>query len=149
MIQRIQSLYLLLAAVFVVLIGILKISTISNETQTADLFYWSLIGSEGTGAWVLTVTVPLAIIFFVFTISQYKNRLLQVKLTKINYLMLAGIVVGIYLVTTGVIDGMQEGATQKRGVAYYLPLAALVLNFLASRAIMKDEKLIKSVDRLR
>ena len=149
MIQRIQSLYLFLAAIFVALIGILKISTISNETQTADLFYWSILGSEGAGAWVLTVTVPLAMILFLFTIFQYKNRILQLKLSKLIYLLLAGIVIGIYLTTSSVIDGMQEGAIQVRGVAYYLPLSALVLNFLASRAIMKDESLIKSIDRLR
>ena len=149
MIQRIQSFYLFLAAIFVALIAVLKISTISDENQTADLFYWSILGSEGAGAWVLTVTVPLAMILFLVTIFQYKNRILQLKLSKLIYLLLAGIVTGIYLSTSSVLDGMQEGAIQVRGVAYYLPLVALVLNFLASRSIMKDERLIKSVDRLR
>ena len=149
MIQRIQSIYLFLAAIFVSLIAILKISTISDQNQTEDLFYWSILGSEGAGAWVLTVTVPLAMILFLFTILQYKNRILQLRLSKLIYLLLAGIVIGIYLSTSSVLDGMQEGAIQIRGVAYYLPLGALVLNFLASRSIMKDERLIKSLDRLR
>ena len=149
MIQRIQSFYLFLAAIFVALIMIFKISTISDQNQTADLFYWSILGSEGAGAWILTVTVPLAMILFLFTIFQYKNRILQLKLSKLIYLLLAGIVTGIYLSTSSVLDEMQEGVIQVRGVAYYLPLAALALNFLASRSIMKDERLIKSVDRLR
>lgn len=149
MIQRVQSLYLLLASMVIILVGVLKIATISNAEQSADIYYWSILGSEGTGAWVLTFTVPLAALSFILTISQYKNRILQLKLSKLNYLLLAGVVIGIYLTTGSVVDSIGEGALQTRGMASYLPLGGLALNFLAIRAIMKDEKLIKSVDRLR
>lgn len=149
MIQRIQSLYLLLAAILVVLMGILNLATISNGETSVELFYWAVLGGEGAGVWLLTFSIPLTVVFFLFTIFQYKNRMLQLKLGRLNYLLLAAVVVGIYLTTSGIVDQMGEGAIQTRGVASYLPLGALILNFLAIRAITKDEKLVSSVDRLR
>ncbi|NNE55381.1 MAG: DUF4293 family protein [Flavobacteriales bacterium] len=65
-------------------------------------------------------------------------------------MLLARVVVGIYLYTESAINGCFDGEPQMtRGIAAYLPLIGLVCNFLAYRAILKDERLVRSVDRLR
>jgi hypothetical protein len=37
----------------------------------------------------------------------------------------------------------------ERGVGFYLPLLALILNFSANRLIRNDEQLVRSMDRIR
>ncbi|MFT4660043.1 MAG: peptidoglycan/LPS O-acetylase OafA/YrhL [Patiriisocius sp.] len=80
-------------------------------------------------------------------IFMFKKRNMQVLLGRLNYLLILGLIVVLYLN----IDKLNESlsTTIEYGVGLYLPVAALAFNFLANRAIKKDEDLVKSLDRLR
>ena len=84
-----------------------------------------------------------------YTIFQYKKRLLQIKLGAVNaFIIMAFVATATYFIYTG----ENQIGFESRGVfhvGYFLPLAALLLNSLANRFIRKDEKLVRSVDRIR
>lgn len=149
MIQRIQSIFLLLAA------GALGgqfafpyLQTPADNparslTALADgvlnpLDNPGLLGLTGLGA-----LISLAAIFL------FKNRSLQMRLA----LVAAGIGI-MLLVLLGItvkntLDATPQGGSIEYTLGLGLPVLALLFNWLAARAIRKDEALVRSMDRLR
>lgn len=95
---------------------------------------------------ILALVIALVAMYSIF---QYKNRLLQIKLgALISFLLLAIMITMIYFV----MQGEKMILPNQRGEylwAFYLPMAALLFNFLANRFIRRDEKLVRSADRIR
>jgi len=125
MIQRIQSLYFVFA--FFLLSGLLYYSILWNEASWISknhLFY-------------LNPTLVLLSVFL------FKKRILQARLCLLS-IVIQLVLVGYYGVQLFV------------GVAYLLTyfvfgvsLVSILLLFLARSAILKDEALVRSVDRIR
>ncbi|MGH1385877.1 DUF4293 domain-containing protein [Kordia sp.] len=137
MIQRIQSLYMLLvAAIAGGLTFVFSLYTLEDKVEVFakdDPLYLGLF----------MASAALALI----TIFLFKNRKLQFVLNRFNilfHLILLGIFVYRMLSVSGEIDKISE-----KGIGVVLPLISIVLLVLANRAIKKDEDLVKSVDRLR
>lgn len=142
MIQRIQSIFLLLAsgACF----GLLGLPLAETEQPLAQGFFtdadfdildhWSLLALF-IGAGVLL----LAAIFL------YKNRPVQMKIALVSILLVVGgaIAGGVLLGQSPAVDQAQPDL----GIA--LPVLAILFSLLARRGINKDEKLVRSADRLR
>lgn len=85
----------------------------------------------------------------IYEITQFKNRLLQLKLGALNSLFMgATLVLMIWFINQneGVVNSSAKGAFL---VAFYFPAAAMICNILANRFIRKDEKLVRSADRMR
>ena len=147
MIQRIQSLYLLLVtcALTVSLCLPLGYFYIFDEEQVFKAT--GLLTSYGLhSTWGLFVLLLLVAIVSFFTIFLYKNRMLQIRLTIFSTLL----VIGFYIVFIVFYIILKQGTTSFRvGWALCLPLVGLVLNILAIRAIGKDEVLVRAADRLR
>jgi len=164
MIQRIQTLFLAIALIAIVLMFFYPISSITEFTQIhdefleTDYFELSVMGIEDPSPDSIPqinqlVHIPVLIltsvifIIIVYSISQYKNRRQQMLLLKIsifiNIIMVAGIFLNFPKVFTSATINVEPG------IGAYLPLISLVFLVLANRYILKDEKLIKSVDRLR
>lgn len=160
MIQRIQTIWLVLAIVAVVLclcnpIGVFRAA---DGTPLATLYnLWLSVDFAGNISHVVMPWVAMfALLAFVatlltFSIFLYKKRALQMRI--VNFSML--ILVGYYLsaIAMVVIFNQQQGLQTWTGFrpAFWmgLPLVALILSYMAFRAILKDEMLIKSLDRLR
>ena len=158
MIQRIQSIYLLLAAVLTGLTTFFDLALFKLEENV--LFSYSIykiVPQDGSeiiipGNWIpqiirLSATFVLSFII----IFKYKNRKLQLKLGAINYLLLATFIISTYISImnlTKIVD-MGEEIKTIYYIGFYLPIAAVTFQFLANRAIKKDEDLVKSVERLR
>jgi len=157
MLQRIQSVYLLLA---ILCLGAMFFFPIAQGGEV-------LFDTEGVHAIVsdgastvqsIKSILPFQIGFIVigligllvFTILQYRHRGRQMIFCRIGYLLILGLVVLIYMTIADVMKqtGMAEAAV-KYDVSTYLPVVALVFLFLANRAIRKDEEMVKSLDRLR
>ncbi len=82
----------------------------------------------------------------VASIALFKNRSLQMRLSLLSsFALLAALAFGIMLFV------MDRPAATGTSIALgaFLPLAALLLLLLAYRFIKKDEKLVRSMDRLR
>ena len=149
MVQRIQSLYLLLSGVCMALV--LKFP-FANFAKIGSFDAWGHHLSEGVTADSLLpfpayYLVLGLILLTLIAIFMFKNRKIQILLGRLNYLLILGLIVVLYLN----IDKLNESlnSTIEYGVGLYLPVAALAFNFLANRAIKKDQDLIKSLDRLR
>ena len=127
MIQRIQSLYLLICT-------ILPIVFIWFIYQN-DLGVIILALPDNFDI-ILTLNVLTSIISFV-TIFYYKRRKTQFVLCRLNILLNFSILACFYFVM-GVF-----------GIVNLIPIICIFLLVAANRAIKKDEDLIKSMDRIR
>ena len=108
------------------------------------------LGIELNGAyestWGLFCILLLSTIVAVATIFLYKNRMLQIRMTIFNSLLL----VGYYIAFLAFYFALKNDANMFRvGWALCLPLVSIILNILAVRAIGRDEVMVKAADRLR
>jgi len=141
MIQRIQSVWLFLASVFSSVtfrfpfyIGDWERDTTPDPVEL----------NATTTTWFTIVTVVVGLLAFL-TIFLFANRRLQLRLCYLGILATL-ILLGLYIfeMTTNYLPG--RGAIALWCIFYF---AILVCFILAVRGITKDEKLIKSMDRLR
>jgi uncharacterized YccA/Bax inhibitor family protein len=99
-----------------------------------------------------TISGGLALIgafIAVVEIFKYKNRLTQIKLGMLNSLVMVASL--LLLVILSYFD-QKELMPTIQGIyepGLFLPAAALIFNSLANRFIRKDEKLVRSIDRIR
>ena len=135
MLQRIQSLYLLIAAICS---GILSSST---YLVISDGITYGIIDSLAyvflfIGSALLSLT----------SIFLYKSRQTQFVLGRLN-IILNFILLGLFVYRLLNLPG--ETANSEKGIGLLHPIFSIVLLALANKAIKKDESLVKSVDRLR
>ncbi len=154
MIQRIQTIYLALAAIclsltlFLPLFGYITGDSLS---QAVSVYSVSNLNSgestEAAGRIGLLILIPLTVVIILFNIFQFANRKRQLSICALLYLLLAGIIAYMMFFTEW--NRPDEMKSMSWGAGYFGPIAALPLVFLANRSIKKDENLIKSLDRLR
>lgn len=160
MIQRIQTVFLLLVGLIMIvfLFSSLweKVNMTTGESYKMHAFYLEKIPSaEERETLVFTPYLYIGIAAFVsaliafFEISMYRNRLTQIKLGALNALIMAGVIVSsVYMATQGETKWMPE-MTGDYQFGLFLPIAAIILNMMANRFIRRDEMLVRSVDRMR
>lgn len=152
MIQRIQSLYLLLAAAFMSLTLFMPIATFVVDGQTYELTAFSLTCGEISQSTIwLGIILVIATALPLITIFLFKRRTLQIRLCAVEVVLLIGSLVLValyYWLTSRLFEGLVIDHRQF-GWAAPMPIVALVLSYLASRAIFKDEVLVRSLDRIR
>jgi hypothetical protein len=136
MIQRIQSVWLLLAAIAAILM--FRLSYYSGTSIKYPVNH-ELNATENLLLMVLAATVSGLALIIIFL---YKKRRLQLRLCVLGILLEALL---IFLFTREV----QEFATGTYSLTALLHGAVVLFYFLAARGISKDEKLIKESDRLR
>jgi amino acid transporter len=136
MIQRVQSLYLLVA---ILLNGVLS-------------FYLPLwLTSENVEIFALSQPVAislflLSVLISFITLFSFKKRKRQFVLGRIN-IILNFVLVGVFAYWTLSLPGEMD--ISEKGIGMLLPIISIVFIALANKAIKKDEDLVKSVDRLR
>ena len=155
MIQRIQSVYLFLTTLVSILFlngNILRF--INNSGSSINIAFNGIVKSTGgqglevvESVWPLTLIAILIAALALIVIFIYKNRKLQLILAK----MLIGLVVILILIVcfySYVIITKYSG-TFVPGFKMAIPPLMLILSMLAHRGIRKDDRLVKSYDRLR
>ncbi|MGB3773931.1 MAG: DUF4293 domain-containing protein [Leeuwenhoekiella sp.] len=136
MIQRIQTVYLLLAAL----------------VSAGLIFILPLYGNvQGDAVWAEDKILYLALfvgsaVLSMLTIFLFKKRQLQFVLGRLN-IILNFILLGVLLYQSQIISG--GAAAPEKGIGILIPLISIVFIALANKAIKRDEDLVKSVDRLR
>ena len=144
MIQRIQSIYLLL--VIIGSGGLVFVFDLWKNIDKQSVNISSLIHDFEYPLFGIIVAFFLVTLLAVISLLSFKKRILQLNLNRFNILInliLFGFLVYHLLNISG------ETIVSEKGIGSFLPLASIVLLFLANRAIQKDENLVKSVDRLR
>ena len=139
MIQRIQTVYLLVVAILMVVMMSLPVGSFVASDYTATVFNnLSLVAPDGTAdyePWAM-----FAILMVLGTIFLYKKRMLQIRLTIFNIILLLG-----YYGTLVTFVFMLKGENSfTPSWTVILPLISIILDWLAIRAIGKDEMLRKT-----
>lgn len=155
MIQRIQTIYLLLVVLFAVLFLLLPLGygAIDGVSAGIGLLVGNALtaGMTAVQGWVMRLLILLAILVIalaVFIIFQYRKRPYQIRLGKINILLHIGILVASFFWLDS-IEGKAGLAEFTYGPAIFLPLISMFLILMANRAIAKDERLVRAADRIR
>ncbi len=154
MLQRIQTIYLLIVAI---LLGVLYFFPFASFVveQDMSMYHLSVNGliPEIVGTKPLFRAIPLVIIITISIINSitiiafFKRRMLQIRLSIINIVILVGLqCLMLYFVS---VAKHQLGGLSSFSLVFIFPLIAAILTYLAIRRIAKDEALVRSMDRLR
>jgi hypothetical protein len=137
MIQRIQTIYLLLAFVIT---GVL--SFIFPLWCTVDGKEFFFMQNQ-----LYVILFGLSTTLTLLSIISFKKRQNQFVIGRLN-IILNLILLGLFVYRSLNLSG-ETPAVSEKGIGMFLPILAIVLLVLANKAIKKDENLVKSVDRLR
>lgn len=143
MIQRIQTVYLILASI--VSGGLIFVfnlwNTIKQKIFVVDLFSREIIALK-----IIPFLFLFSAVLSIMAIFLFKNRKLQFVIGRIiilvNFILL-GLLIYVSLTLSG------ETSVSEKGIGMFLPVLAILFIVLANKAIKKDEDLVKSADRLR
>jgi len=153
MIQRIQTLYLFFTSV---LLGILCFVPFASFLWEGEVFRQNVWGAWSTGTessvlafgtipmgilTALSALLPLVIIFL------YKKRGLQMRLCIAELILLLGVV--IYMIMFLFRSSSQITDKVAFSIVDLFPILGMILVVMAFKKIMKDQLLIKSLDRIR
>jgi len=147
MIQRIQTLYLLVSTILVSLLLFMPFAEIAKD-GVVYIFNLTGILLESNVIWNgIAILVMIGVILFlqVFAILNFKKRPSQIRL--IYYSILGLVVLFSIFFITAYFSFSREQTSFK--ISHVFPIIAIILNYLAIRAIKKDEALIRSIDRIR
>jgi len=158
MIQRVQSIYLVLAVLAGAMTFFLPFAHFyANDAKVAEYAMFGVFNVQsqvtemaspyGFPAWVfgaLSTILPL------ITIGLYKNRPVQMRIARLAYLVNLGFIVYLFFAIDAINDRLfDSGLEILHHAGFYMPVIAIVFCFLAVRGIKADEALVKSLDRIR
>ena len=162
MIQRVQSIFLLVLGVCMIL-SIVFPSWQKAGNQTGELVTLNALTLEFVQNGAVASSIPTFYIAILavgstlvafYSLSQFKNRLTQIKLGALNSLLMAG-VLGLILYFSRRGEDMLPQTNQTTAgfenyeAGFYLVVIAMICNILANRFIRRDENLVRSADRMR
>jgi len=141
MIQRIQTVYLVLGALALGTLGVFDVPWASTAASIHSWFVPSLIG-------LIVVTAGTA----VWAIFLYETRETQRSVVvgvQVGTVLLAGVLYGGLYLTAELTFRGADGIDWGRAVVLTIPILAYLFFYLARRGIDHDIELVKSMDRLR
>ncbi len=153
MIQRIQTVYLLLALSFGIAILFMTQIEFTGPNGIYELTYQGInnvnaaevgLNIKATALSILLFLVPLITLISIFL---FKKRILQIRLCVLNIVLSLGTIALIYYF--GMVGVKELHAELQYKISMIFPFAEAILLFLAIRGIGRDEALIRSMDRIR
>ena len=157
MIQRIQTLYLLLATVLTVVCMASCIGYyISEDGEMVGRLFnlWCRSYEDGHhtlngSTWALFVILLIESTLSFLNIFLFKYRALQMRVCSFCMILLVGWYAAYGFFAWYLLDVFQTEVSFRVAVWASLPCVSIILLYLAFRGIFKDEKLVRSLDRLR
>ena len=166
MIQRIQSFYLLIVTGLLITAMCLPMGYFIDTTGEHP---FKALGIDVNGifqsTWGIFGFLMLSALVAFATIFLYKNRMLQIRMSIFNSLLLVGYYIAfiafyfalksdanlfrIGTLITFIFMLKDDSMTFSASWTLCLPFVAIILNWLAIRAIGRDEVMVKAADRLR
>jgi len=150
MIQRKQSIWLLLAAILTFLGFFLPFGI--NQQSYAGSEVITEINLYAKSDIVLTILASVASLLSLLIIFLYKNRSMQMKLTSLAILLNLGLVIYSFVIASKADIGNKFiigilGSQLYIGIL--LPVLSVIFLGMAYNGIKSDDKLVKSTERLR
>ena len=152
MIQRKQTLFLLLAFILNAVCLCLPVATLVPEGMGVDQPMTNLwiVASDGPRdftPWPLFALLIVGTALALIAIFLFRNRHLQAMLCMIGaLLMLSWLIVYVYFALT---MGEDRSCSFRLSFVAVIPVISFVLFLLARRGILADEALVRSMDRIR
>ncbi|KXB39619.1 hypothetical protein HMPREF1870_01874 [Bacteroidales bacterium KA00344] len=149
MIQRKQTIFLLLALLSLIVCLCLPIGKIEPQGMGV-MTIWYNLGLVTDGMMrpqpMLFVDLVVTGILAFIAIFMFKKRKVQARLCSVSMVLcLAWYAYYAFCV----LNEFQTGGTFRIAFAACLPLVAFILLYLARRGVIADEKLVRSMDRIR
>ena len=136
MLQRIQTIYLIISAALV-----------------GAIYIWFPIIVSEEGTVIVRNDEPIiiglifgSILLTFISIFSFKKRKSQFVMNRLN-IILNFFLLGVFVYRSLTLSG--ETLVSEKGIGVFLPIISIVFLVMANKAIKKDEDLVKSVDRLR
>jgi hypothetical protein len=147
MIQRIQTIYVLVSALLVSSLIKLKFAElfVNNEIYTfvaRGIYNGDEMIFNGLAIFIF---IPVIAVLHFVVIFLYKKRILQIRFLVFSIILLLGLF-GLFFYFT--YAGFTDAKVAFK-VPVVFPIVAAILDFLAIRAIGKDEALVRSLNRIR
>jgi len=158
MIQRVQSIYFLLAAIAGLMTFFLSYAHFyADAAKVAEYAMFGVFNVQSetlemTGPYAFPVWIfgALSVILPSFTIFLYKNRPFQMRIARLATLINLGYVVYLFFAIDSINEQLFDASLRVlHHAGFYMPVIAIVFCFLGVRGIKKDEALVKSLDRIR
>lgn len=154
MLQRIQTLYFLIVMILMVLFLSLNLATVVGGDEVIKLSAFALesFNLDGELMYLVTQTNQMGILALLcallpfFMIFMYRRRMLQVRLCFVLMFMLLGlqVFVGYYLYNLNI-----DNSVVRYSVVDGFPIISIILIYLAFRGVIRDEMLIRGLNRIR
>ena len=147
MIQRIQTIYIFFAAVITALLLKLNFAELAVEGQ---LYVFNAKGIISDGQ-ILFDGLPvmgfigLITLLHLVIIFLYKKRIRQIRFLAFTIILLLGLTGVMFYFLYAAFDGAEIVFK----IPIVFPVLAVILDYMAIRAIGKDEALIRSLNRIR
>lgn len=162
MIQRIQTIFLFTSGIIILLLFVFPIAFYDGGIEGVQTLQFSLLGIKSLvplspGEETIfhpLITMPLVAFVCIIAILSlsiiffFKNRKRQLKLIKVSILLTIILIVGIFIIYSRVITS-QLVVNETFNTGAFFPLITLLFLVLAYRGVKKDDKLVRSADRLR
>lgn len=150
MIQRIQSVYLLLVVGLLIGCILLSMGSFGMNGATYQLMNYGVKDMQGVlvdkSVWALVTLLIVSALIAFSSIFMFVNRVFQIRMTIFNTILFLGYYVTLVIF---VIKFAKAAEFFTLGWGCCLPLVCMILNFLAIRAIGKDEFMVRAAERLR
>lgn len=152
MIQRKQTLFLLIAVIAAVVCLCLPLgefvsgNVMGGKSVVYNLWITRPDGSHDFSVWALFAILLVTCSISLFAIFSYKNRITQSRFCMFNILLLLGWYFVLAAMTLKM-DG--AGGSFSISMTSALPAVSIILHFMARKAILADEALVRSADRIR
>jgi len=152
MIQRIQTVFLLGAGIFLALMLFLPLAEILAD---GGISYTALSrGLRNVDGELIFPTWPVFILVFItaalllLNILLYRNRKLQIRFCVYAIILCFGLIGLVYYFWVVIFRQLDIESYWFR-VPLVFPAVSIILTYLAFRGIRKDEILIRSIDKIR
>ena len=150
MLQRIQTIFLLIAAGLITAMFFLPLASFIIDNHVY-VFKYRAIFSENATPWIqtsaLAILIAVILLLLLITIILYKHRRLQMRFCIYNIFLNLGFYGLFYFYYYQVVS--IHKLIYSFEIASVFPVITIILLWLAFRAIRKDDILVRSVDRIR
>lgn len=154
MIQRIQTLYLFIVSALVAVTVLVPMASFAAGADAFELYAYGLKDAAGervVGTLYMAILLDAACLLPLVTIFLYNRRMLQVRLCAVEAVLLLGaeaMMLAYFFLWDRCFAGFEFNAGSLN-FTVALPVAGLLFCWLAVRGIMRDELMVRSLDRIR
>jgi len=147
MIQRIQTVYLFISAFLIGFLFLFPFAEIAMDGAIYTFNYKGIVldGTLKENGMAISILIGIILALHGVAIQSFKNRIRQMRIIVFSILLMLGLFGMFFFFTWYTFSEAQISYK----ISMVFPLVAIILDYLAIRAVGKDEALIRSIDRIR